>query len=430
MIDPDHFANMERILTEDMDSIIEKVRSDTGYYCNLGSGDQVSELLFNKLGLKPAKSKPTPGGGRESVAFEALVGIQHQHPTVSDCIEYKEIEKLRGTYARPIPKLAKRVRFGEYRLYPNLGTTRIPSGRLNCKEPNLLAIPNRTDRAKLLCKGFITKPGWVLISVDESQIEPRIVAHRSKDQGLIDIYNNQEDIYSDFAIAAFKLPDKRYRDKNGKWKYPGVDKDRHRFPSKTCTLASLYEVSGLGLSEQMPVVCNNCNKQSKDHDNKTCKSFSSLWTEDRCQDLINSFYMKYQNVLKMRMKDHHIAKKHALIWDDWGRILHVQAVRSILPWVVSSALRQAGNFPIQSTAQGTIKIAMSKIQQELTEWRVMGELYNPLLQIHDEILGEVREDYAEEIGTYKKDVFENTVRLIVPIKAEYATSMTWGELVK
>lgn len=440
MIDPDHFRNMDKLLTEDMDRITEQVKQSTGYTINLGSGDQVSDLLFNKLGLKQLKPKMTDSGDRESVAYEVLIAVQHQHPVVAQCIEYKEVEKLRGTYARPIPKLAKRTKFGEWRLYPNFGTTRIPSGRLNCKEPNLLAMPNKTKRAKQLCRGFITRPGWVFLSVDESQIEPRVVAHRSGDAELTRIYQNREDIYSDFAITAFQIPDKRFNHsihqlcpdssecRNG-WHYPGVDKTEHRFPSKTCVLASIYEVSGPGLREQMPVVCKYCKTESKIH-NPNCLTFESLWNDDNCQDMVNNFGIKYEGVIRMRAKDHRRARTHGLAWDDWGRILHAQQVYSVHEWVVSSGLREIGNFPIQGTAQGTVKLAMAKIMDELAMWGLLGEIYNPLLQIHDEILGEVREDYAQEVGMYIKDVFENIVRLNVPIVAEFGTSLTWGDMKK
>lgn len=429
-VDVDHFRHMDKILTQDMERITEKVHDETGIYTNLGSGDQVSDLLFKKLGLKQIRPKMTASGDRESVEYEVLVAVQHQHTVVGDCIEYKEVEKLRGTYARPMPKLAKRGKDGEWRLYPNLGVTRIPSSRLNAKKPNLLAMPNKTVRAKELCKGFITKPGWVYLSVDESQIEPRVAAHRSQDTNLINVYKNLEDIYSDFAISAFQIPDKRYQNEVGKWIYPGVDKEQHRFPAKTCTLASFYEVSGAGLCEQMPVVCRYCHVESKFHDRHKCNNFTSLWNEDNCQDLINRFGMRYPGVLIMRSLDHKRAMKNTYLWDDWGRILHVMAVKSIHPWVISAALREGGNFPIQATAQGTVKLAMAKIMDDFREWGILGEICNPLLQIHDEILFECRRDHADMIGQYVVSVFENIVRLRVPIKAEYSMADNWGSLVK
>ncbi len=118
-------------------------------------------------------------------------------------------------------------------MYPNLNMTRVPSGRLACKEPNLLAMPTRTDRGREIREGFITQPGWSYVSVDESQIEVRVAAHRSADPALMQVYWNEEDVYSDFAISAFRLKDDR-KQVDGAWKYPSVNKQDHRNPAKTC----------------------------------------------------------------------------------------------------------------------------------------------------------------------------------------------------
>lgn len=426
-VDLSHFAKMEQTLMSDMDRITEEVKTSTGYYVNLDSGPQVSDLLFKKLKLKQARPKMTKSGDRESVENEVLVAIQHDHEVVPKILAYKELSKLLGTYVRPMPKLAQKVGFGEWRMFPKLGDTRVPSGRLNCKEPNLLAMPNRTERGRQVCEGFITDEGWVLLSVDESQIEPRIVAHRSQDPALMDIYFDEEDIYSDFAIGAFTLVDKRYKDASG-WHYPGVDKKLHRFPSKTCILAAIYDVTNIGLLEQMPTVCKNCNKEATLHD---CAKFQPLWTENNCQDILNAFYIRYPGILGMRRVDHARARRHGYLWDEWGRILHITAVRSVLEWVVSAALREAGNFPIQSTAQGTVKLTMAAVQDDLVSAGMHGSVVWPLLQIHDELLFEVRQDVAEEVADLVKWRFETCVELSVPIKAGAAMSAeSWGRIQK
>lgn len=423
-VDLSHFAKMETVLIEGMERITEEVRSMTGVYCNLDSGDQVSHLLFKTLGLKQARPKLTKSGDRESVENEVLVAVQHDHPAVAKILIYKELSKLKGTYVTPMPRLAQKVGFGHWRMYPKLGDTRIPSGRLNCKEPNLLAMPNRTELGRQICEGFITDEGWVFVSVDESQIEPRVVAHRSHDPALMSVYFNEEDIYSDFAISAFKLRDERHKDETG-WHYPGVHKKLHRFPSKTCILAAIYDVTNVGLLEQMPIVCARCGREASAHD-ATCQ-FQAQWTEDNCQDILLAFYKRYPGILRMRKRDHQRARQFGYIWDEWGRILHVTAVRSVLEWVVSAALREVGNFPIQSTAQGTVKLAMAAVHDDMAG---MEDVAHPLLQIHDELLFEARADVAEELAAHVSWRFETCVELDVPIKAGSAQSLTWGSLQK
>ena len=432
-VDLSHFEAMAKTLTEDMDRITEEVHRLTGHRVNLGSGDQVSDLLHKTLGIKQPKVKFTPSGDRESVDYEALVAIQHEHEVVPNILDYKELDKLRGTYVVPMPKLARRVNHGVWRMYPNLGTTRVPSGRYNCKEPNLLAFPTRTKRGRQIREGFITDPGWCYLSVDFSQFEPRACAHYSQDPGLIEVFRTGQDLYSDFATSAFKLDDQRFEDETG-WHYPGIDKEEHRFPSKTCFLAAIYDVTAKGLQDQMPVICANCLKPAaadKDeiaiHD---CDAFTPLWTEDKCQDILNALYLTYPGIVSDRKMHHARARRYGYIWDLWGRLHHVAAVRSVHPWVVGAALRETGNFPYQGLNSGALKLSQAAIQDDLVAAKAYGDVWWPLLPVHDEIVSEVRIDYAEEVAELMKYRFEECVPLDVPVKAEYKTGpdvLTWGK---
>lgn len=457
-VDLTHFVEMDKGLTQEMDRVTEEVYNVTGYRINLSSPPQKSELLFKKLGLKQARPAMTKSGDRESVENEVLVAIQHDHPAVPLMLEYAEYDKLRGTYVRPMPKLARRVKLGQWRMFPNLGHTRVPAGRLNCKEPNLLAMPNRTEWGRRVCEGFYAPDGWIFLSVDESQIEPRVCAHSSGDEALINVYLNDEDIYSDFATSAFQLHDKRWEcDGYGQWRdqydvlgsfshanecdnkehlghgwhYPTVHKKDHRFPAKTCILAWIYDVTAKGLLEQMPIVCKNCGwSRSKEALTHTCGNFEALWTEELCQDLINSAGLKYPGVIRDRKRFHLRARKHAYNWDMWGRLLHVAAVRSTHDWVVQSALREIGNFPYQGGAQGTIKLVMAQVEDEFVDMGLYDEFAEASLQIHDELLFLVKENMADEIGHHVSNRFENCVRLAVPIKAGQAKAYKWGLMPK
>lgn len=430
-VDLSYFAAMDTTLTQDMERVTAEVHELTGKWVNLGSGDQVSHLLHKELGIKQPRLKFTPSGDRESVDHEALIAIQHEHEVVPKILDYKELDKLRGTYVRPMPKLAKRTAHGIWRLYPHPKMTRVPSGRFAMEEPNLLAFPTRTKRGRQIRKGFITDPGWVYLSVDFSQFEPRAATHYSEDPNLIAIYENDEDIYSDFAIAAFSLDDQRYDDRGGpagKWVYPGVDKEEHRFPSKTCILAAIYDVSPGGLLEQMPVVCANCRKPASSdkegiavHD---CGQFAPLWTEDRCEQILNAFYLRYRGLLQDRKRHHARARRYGYIWDLCGRLHHVAAVRSVHPWVVSAALREVGNFPYQGLNSGALKLCMAALEDDRQAG--LAEVWHPLLPIHDEILSEVRADMAEELGQHMQWRFETCMELRVPVKAEWSKSDNWG----
>jgi DNA polymerase-1 len=437
-VDISHFQRMEVELTRDMQKCCEDIRTLTGYYINPGSGDQVAELLFRKLGLKQARRKMTPTEARESVEDEVLKAIQHQHPVVGVIQDYKEYEKLRGTYVIPIPKLARRVGT-MWRLFPNFRTTRVPSGRLACADPNLLAMPNRTSRGRDIRRGFITDSGWVYLSIDLSQIEVRVAAHRSRDESLCSVYLNGEDVYSDFATSAFKITDRRFKDDSG-WHYPGVDKQAHRFPAKTCVLASIYDVTAGGLQAQMPVVCSSCNKpavcplcgQGKEHvcTKHDCHNFKPLWTENKCQTVIDAFYRKYPGLLRMRMADHAYMRSNEYIVDDFGRLQHIQAVRSVHERVVTGALREGSNTPIQGTAQAIFKLAITAVDSDLEVSGLYGEKVNPVLPVHDELVMEVREESVEEVAELCKYRFQTPCKLTVPIGAEWSTGESWGAIQK
>lgn len=430
-VDLDHFKNMERELSDDMDRVTEEVRSLTGYLINLDSGPQVSDLLFKKLGLKQPRPRMTKSGDRESADEESLIAVQHDHPSVPKILDYKEYSKLKGTYVVPMPKLARKASDGTWRMIPNLGTTRVPSGRFNCAKPNMLAMPNRTKLGRRVCEGFVTRPGWVYLSIDFSQIEPRETAHRSLDPNLIRIYENDEDIYSDFAISAFKIADTRYKDaKTGEWKYPGVDKKEHRFPSKTCILSAIYRITAKGLLEKMPVMCGVCGWKQDSGEEHTCSQFTPHWTEERCQSIINAFLIKYAGIPQMWARDDAYIKKNGYIVDEFGRMLHVIAARSVLQWVVNGALREGGNLPIQGSACGFLKLGMAEVYDVLEREGLLGDVVNPLLPVHDEIVAECREDMAEEVGQLISYIFEHVVQLIVPIKAGIATAANWGLLPK
>lgn len=255
------------------------------------------------------------------------------------------------------------------------------------------------------------------------------------------IYFNKEDLYSDFAIAAFKLPNKRYHGPcsdgcgcvhptlEGEWHYPGVDKKTHRFPAKTCTLAAIYRVTHKGLVEQMPVICKHCHSDAAEHLD-TCRGFEPQWNENNCQDIINAFYKRYAGIAPMQRVDDGRAMKKGMVWDDFGRMLHVAATQSVHEYVVAKALREAGNMPIQGFACGTLKLTMAAVQDDLEMSGMLGDVVHPLLPIHDEILLECRADVAEELGEHICHRFRTCVKLTVPIEAEWAQAERWGEISK
>jgi DNA polymerase-1 len=195
----------------------------------------------------------------------------------------------------------------------------------------------------------------------------------------------------------------------------------------------------------MPTICSICNTCHNFRDGKgtgkcegckhpqakhKCFRFSSLWTEPKCQGLITAFYNRYRGLGKMQIADDTYVRRYALQHDMFGRILQVQAARSVLNWVVAKALREAGNFPLQSLAQGVIKLAMAPVSDQLDASPALAEIAYPLLQVHDELVYECREDVADDLIEMNKYYMENAVELLVPVKASGGKADSWGNLPK
>ncbi len=146
--------------------------------------------------------------------------------------------------------------------------------------------------------------------------------------------------------------------------------------------------------------------------------------------MINKFYIRYSKITLMQRIDDSRARKYTLVWDEFGRLLHTTAVKSVHSWVQDAALREAGNLPIQGTAAGIFKLGMAEIQAGLVDAGMMGDVCWPLLPIHDEILIEIRDDMAQEVGEFMAHVFSQVVTLDVPLAAEWATAPIWGRIEK
>lgn len=397
-IDPCHFKNYSKWLKEDMDRVTEEVHAVSGHYINVGSGDQVADLLFNKLGIKPPKNiKLTKSGARYTVNDKTLEGMKKNHTVIVLIQDYRERSKLDGTYCEPIPTFAGL----DNRLHPRFKTTRVGSGRLAAEDPNLLAIPTRSELGRKIRKGFIPEKGWVYGTIDLSQIEIRVMAHQCRCAGMMDTFLHNGDIHTETAMRMFRIADAK-----------DVDKESQRTPAKITGLGVMYDMSAQGLYEQMIL------------------AGAYGWTVDRCEGLIRDWFGMYPEILNERMTRHLRARRYGYVWDGFGRIRDIPEVKSVFQWVVSGGLREAGNFPTQGEAQAIMKLCMAKIQTVLVESAFKGEVY-PLLQVHDELIFELQEPIARDFLEEAKQIIQNIVPFYaVPIDSNYAIGETWGDLKK
>lgn len=301
------------------------------------------------------------------------------------------------------------------RLHPNLKITRILTGRLATEGFPVLGLPKHTDEGKRVRKALRAEKGWVIFSADYSQIELRVAAELSGDPGLIEAFKRGEDIHAAVAHRVLGAP-KRKEDQ---------DESKHRLPAKAANFGYWMGLSEKGLTEQVHKAgvltwsagCPGCKFYKAEHD-PGCDSVR--------------FFREYnaQYPLALRYQEDRInhARKTGMAFDLWGRNWYLPGVWAEDELVRTGTERQTFALPIQSTAQGIIKQAMKQIrQQDLPKFRTS---VRPILQVHDELLFEVRKDQIAAWGRTVQHSMETVVKFQVPILAEWKVGPSWGEVAK
>lgn len=360
---------------------------------NIGSDDQVAELLFSTLHLPYLYL--TDSGKRPSVDAETLEAIKYSHPIAGMILKWRELETLLTTFALPLLERAKSS--PDSRICPNILLTRQPTGRLTTKQPNLLAMPTRTPLGRMIREGFVPTSGYSFLSCDFSQLELRILAHLSKDKHLAEVFNSGVD---PFRATAAEL-----------WGCKPEDITKaNRDITKNNFYGLVYGITAQGLSMRLQGLG------------------LKEWTTSKVQDFMDQFNKLYPGIPIAISGWHAEARSTGMIRDMFGRIRYVPQVRSTKKHVREEGLRQAQNFPMQSGASGIMKLAMKKVW----DWNGLGYPdWWVVLQIHDELLSEVQQEGEEIMGRGITDLMESAYGMRVPLKAKFAWSpLSWGAIEK
>lgn len=390
LVDREHFSMLTEVFNDQLRDTLSRIESLAGGSCNPSSGDQVANLLFGKLGL--GARRKTKSGKRYTTDDKALETLRHAHPVVPLILDYRELTKLKGTYSEKLPTFIA----ADGRIHPNLSLTRVPSGRLACEDPNLLAIPVRTELGRLIRAGFIAPPECVLASFDLDQIEMRVMAHESRDERMLQAYRDGLDIHTQTASLMFKT----------KIKNVTVEQRHH---GKQVGFGIINGITALGLLDQMFL------------------RGATDWDEADCQRLLDKYLVEvYPGVGRMFERTWAECRSQGFVRDLWGRLRYLPGVHSTIPKVKAEAERQATNHKIQGGAQGIIKLAMKGIWDywlnEYHEW-------DPLLQVHDELLFEMGTDVARgKVPNDILNIMESIDVLDVPVRAHYKVADNWGSL--
>ena len=349
-----------------------------GHPFNLNSRDQLERVLFDELGL-PAIGK-TEKTGKRSTSAAVLEALREAHPIVEKILQYRELTKLKSTYIDPLPDLIH-PRTG--RLHTRFNQTATATGRLSSSDPNLQNIPVRTPLGQRIRRAFIAEEGWLLVALDYSQIELRVLAHLSGDENLIRVFREGRDIHTETASWMFGVPRE------------AVDPLMRR-AAKTINFGVLYGMSAHRLSQELAI------------------------PYEEAQAFIGRYFQSFPKVRAWIEKTLEEGRRRGYVETLFGRRRYVPDLEARVKSVREAAERMAFNMPVQGTAADLMKLAMVKLFPRLEE---VGA--RMLLQVHDELVLEAPKGRAEAVARLAKEVMEGVYPLAVPLEVEVGIGEDW-----
>ena len=368
-------------LKENVEKLTKEIYELAGEEFNINSHQQLGRILFEKLKL-PAPKKTKTGYSTDVEVLERLI---NEHEIIEKILNYRKIAKLNSTYIEGlIPFINKYTK----RIHSKFHQTITATGRISSTDPNLQNIPTREEIGKQIRKAFLPAEGNVYIDADYSQIELRVLAHISKDENIIYAFNNGEDIHRQAASKVFNVPIEE------------VTKEQ-RSSAKAVNFGIVYGISDFGLANQIKV----SNKKAKQY--------------------INDYLEKYSGIKNFMESITEKAKEQGYVETLFGRRRYIPELKSSNYMVRKFGDRVAMNTPIQGTAADIMKIAMINVNKELKERKINAKI---VLQIHDELLLEAKEEDKEIAKEVLKRNMENAMKLDVPLEVEISEGKNWYEL--
>lgn len=391
MIDRKAILALEKKYRAELAEIAARIYAAAGKEFNVSSPKQLGEVLFDDLGLGAKGQKKTSTGQRSTKESE-LEKLRDQNPIIDDVLEYREVQKLLGTYIEGIPGLLDE----DDRLHAEFIQAGTTTGRMASQNPNIQNIPIRTERGRKIRDAFIAPEGFALVALDYSQIELRLAAILSKDEKLCAIFRSGRDVHTEVAARVF-----------------GVDADKvdaeMRRRAKAINFGILY---GMGVNSLK----------------------SSLGVSiGEAQTFHDDYFETFGALASYLESTKGFARKHGYTETLFGRRRQFPEMKSPLPYVRAQAERMAINAPIQGTQSDIIKLAMVRIDAMLREKGAEDDAHM-LLQIHDELVFEIRDARVKELAPLIERIMESVLSREeandVPVIAEARSGPSWGEMQK
>ncbi|MDO8569341.1 MAG: DNA polymerase [bacterium] len=388
-VDKKILKNLSSKYHQELERLEKAIWKEAGEEFNINSPKILSHILFDKLQLADKRQKKTPTGALSTKESE-LEKLKDKHPIIALVLEYRELAKLLSTYIDAIPPLLdKNSRL--HSTFLQAGTT---TGRMASNNPNLQNIPNKTLLGRVIRNAFVVEKGFKLVSLDYSQIELRIAAILSQDKKLIEIFKSGVDVHMGVAMRVFKVPKEL------------VDKSM-RTKAKAINFGILY---GMGV---------NALKANLGVDRK------------EAQEFYNEYFETFTDLAKYLDKIKAEATRKGYAETLFGRRRYFVGLKSPLPYVRAQAERMAINAPMQGTQADLIKIAMKKIDEYIKSEKHEHDIHL-VLQVHDELVYEIRDSLVNKAGRHFKQLMETVLpeakTFDVPIVVEVEVGENWGEM--
>lgn len=390
-VDVDFFRQMSQDLDIRLQTLEQAIHHIAGEPFNINSTQQLSDILFQKLGL-PVEGLRKTSSGYYSTAANVLEGLKEVDDSgiIAALLEYRELGKLKSTYVDALPEM---VDAHTGRIHTSFNQTGAITGRLASNSPNLQNIPIRSEVGQKIRRGFVARPGWMFLAADYSQVELRILAHVSQDEALLNAFMQDQDIHRTTAAAVYRID------------VDEVTYNQRRF-AKAVNFGLIYGMGAFRLARD------------------------SELTLAEAENYIKEYFGRFPGIRHYLDSTKEMAKKQGFVETLLGRRRYFPVFKTQAgghnrqAWL--RAEREAINHPIQGTAADIIKIAMLRLYNALIEGHYRTQM---LLQVHDELLLEVPEEELDVIKPLMLDIMSNAFKLDVPLKVDASVGANWLELI-
>lgn len=385
LLDRDALAALGKKTAQQIAALTSGIHAAAGGAFNINSSQQLSRVLFETLGIGAAGLRKTEKGGVTSTRESELVKLKDRHPVIEKILQYRELAKLTSTYIDVLPDLADAAG----RVHTTFNQAGTATGRLSSANPNLQNIPVMSEAGREIRKAFVAKKGFALVSFDYSQIELRVAAHMAQDEKMIAAFRKGQDIHTMTAAEIYDVP-------------PEQVTPELRRAAKTLNFGVLYGMGPNALAEGAGM------------DREDAKKF------------ISEYFREFAGIRDFIEHTKRMARERGYVESLYGRRRYIPEILSSNPRARAEAERAAVNMPIQGTATGDIiKMALIAVDRRLRE-KNLEEDAALLLQVHDELVFEIREKSVKTLAPEIRDIMEGVACLAVPLVVDVKSGPNWG----